>query len=196
MTRRWVKVCGMTSAAGVAAALEAGADAIGFVFAESVRKVDVDTALALAAPARGRAAIVAVMRHPEPAAAAAIVARFAPDWLQTDAGDFAALALPPGVAALPVYRDSAPPDPGRLPARLLYESDHSGSGATADWTRAKALAGQTWLTLAGGLNPGNVGPAIENVAPAGVDVSSGVESRPGIKDPDLIHAFVAAARRA
>ncbi|MEM8981538.1 MAG: phosphoribosylanthranilate isomerase [Pseudomonadota bacterium] len=193
--KHWVKICGMTGPADVAAALAAGADAIGFVFATSVRQVGIAQAVALAAPARGQVAIVAVMRHPPADLARAVIERFDPDIVQTDAADFAALPLPPRIRPLPVYRDSAPPATDGLPATLLYESDSSGSGGRADWQAAAGYARATDVVLAGGLNPDNVAAAIEAVQPAGVDVSSGVEARPGVKDPQRIHAFVAAARR-
>ena len=195
MTARWIKICGLSSAADVAAAAAAGADAIGFVFAPSVREVTPALAAQLAEPVRGQMAIVAVMRHPAPAAAHAALAALQPDYLQTDAGDYAQLELPAATRALPVYRDSVPL-PAALSGRFLYESDMSGSGRVADWTRARDFAAAGELVLAGGLGPANVAAAIEAVQPAGVDVSSGVESSPGQKDPALIRSFVAAARRA
>jgi phosphoribosylanthranilate isomerase len=75
----WVKICGMTTAAAVTAALEAGADAIGFVFAESVRRVTPQVAAQLATPARGRVPCVAVIRHATQQECDSILAEFAPD---------------------------------------------------------------------------------------------------------------------
>jgi phosphoribosylanthranilate isomerase len=86
--------------------------------------------------------------------------------------------------------------PQPLPARLLFEGPVSGSGATADWAQACELAGRTGLVLAGGLRPANVAAAIGRVRPYGVDVSSGVESQPGVKSPALVLEFVKAARAA
>ena len=86
--------------------------------------------------------------------------------------------------------------PGRLPERVLYEGALSGTGRTADWARAHALAKRTEVLLAGGLNPDNVADAIRIVRPWGVDVSSGVESTPGTKSSSKITDFVAAARAA
>ena len=200
----WVKVCGMTTPEAVAAALEAGADAIGFVFAKSVREVTPAAARALAAPARGRVACVAVTQHPEARALQEILAAFAPDLLQTDATDLEALAAA-GVQCpvLPVFRAGGPPSgsssrplPEPLPTKLLFEGPVSGTGETADWERARELALRTRLVLAGGLRPANVERAIARVRPYGVDVSSGVESRPGVKSPALILEFVKAARAA
>jgi phosphoribosylanthranilate isomerase len=191
----WIKVCGLTSDAAVAAALEAGADAIGFVFAPSVRRVAPAEAVRLAAPARGRASCVAVTRHPEPALVAEILDVFRPDVLQTDAGDLAELDVAGRCATLPVLRSGAAFS-GPVPARVLYEGPVSGSGTVADWAAARDLARRTELVLAGGLNPRNVGEAVRAVRPFGVDVSSGVESAPGVKSPGLIREFVQAARAA
>jgi len=185
----------MTSEAAVAAALEAGADAIGFVFAPSVRRVAPAEAVRLAAPARGRASCVAVTRHPEPALVAEILDVFGPDVLQTDAVDLAGLDVAGRCATLPVLRSGAVA-PAPLPARLLYEGPVSGSGQVADWTAAQVLARRAELVLAGGLNAANVGAAIHAVQPFGVDVSSGVESAPGVKSATLINEFVRAARAA
>lgn len=195
MSAMWIKVCGLTTEDAVAAALAAGVDAVGFVFASSVRRVAPDEAARLAAPARGRVACVAVTRHPDPALVAEILDVFAPDVLQTDVDDVAALDLAGRCAVLPVLR-SGTVAPAPLPARLLYEGPVSGSGQVADWTAARALARRAELVLAGGLNPGNVGAAIRAVQPFGVDVSSGVESAPGGKSATLIHEFVRAARAA
>ncbi len=192
----WIKVCGMTSTEAVEAALAAGADAIGFVFAPSVRRVTPERARELAAPARGRVACVAVTQHPDLRLLEEILAVFGPDLLQTDATDVA--QWPPGAVRcplLPVVRAGAAL-PRPLPERLLFEGPVSGTGATADWDRARELAAQTRLVLAGGLRPANVAAAVERVRPYGVDVSSGVESRPGLKSPALILEFVNAARTA
>ena len=116
----WVKVCGLTSPDAVAAAIEAGADAIGLVFAESPRAVSVDDAVLLAGLARGHAQVVAVMRHPERALAHEVQARVAPDLLQTDAADYEGFDLMPGIAALPVYRDHEVGDAAALPGPLLF----------------------------------------------------------------------------
>jgi phosphoribosylanthranilate isomerase len=86
--------------------------------------------------------------------------------------------------------------PHPLPGRMLFEGPTSGIGELADWGRAAELARQTQLILAGGLSAENVAEAIEAVRPFGVDVSSGVEETPGIKDPDKIFEFVRAVRAA
>jgi phosphoribosylanthranilate isomerase len=189
----WVKICGITSAEAMAAALEAGVDAIGFVFAPSIRRVEPAQAASLATAARGRCAVVAVTLHPSQSWLDEIVRSLEPDMLQADLFDLERLQLPPGLQALPVVRDASP----ALPAgRVLFEGASSGSGAVADWGIAGRLARERQLILAGGLNSANVAAAVRAVRPFGVDVSSGVESAPGRKSPELIREFVHSARSA
>ena len=121
----FVKICGLTDQESVAAALDAGADAIGFVFAPSVRQISPTEAARLAAPARGRALCVAVTRHPVNAELEEIFEIFSPDWLQTDHADISSLSartLEPlrRSRLLPVYRESEVLA-AELPARLLFE---------------------------------------------------------------------------
>lgn len=191
----WIKICGVTTPAAVSAAFEAGVDAVGFVFAPSPRRLTPRAAAALAAPVRGRLCCVAVTRHPTQAEADEIVTTFAPDLLQSDAADFVALRLPAQLAHLPVVRStSAVPVP--MPARILFEGPGSGTGNVADWSLAASLACRTQLVLAGGLSAANVAAALARVVPWGVDVSSSVESEPGVKSPAEIVKFVAAVRSA
>jgi len=191
----FVKLCGMNSESAVAAALEAGADALGFVFAPSVRRVSPAEAARLAAPARGRTCCVAVMLHPNPAEIVDVMRDFAPDALQTDLADEALLSPEAKRIWWPVLRSGrALPTP--LPDRVLFEGPVSGAGEAADWTMARSLAPMTQLILAGGLHSGNVATAIRAVQPFGVDVSSGIESSPGRKCATRIHEFVRAARAA
>ncbi len=199
----WIKVCGITTAEAVTAAAEAGADAIGFVFAPSPRRVKFARAAELALPVRQRLTCVAVMQHPAQSEVDEVVREFHPHMLQTDLADFAALHLQQRVSRLPVLR-AAPSDTAahassaltEYPPRLLYEGARSGSGEVSDWRQAAEIARHTRLVLAGGLHAGNVGEAIRVVRPFGVDASSGLESRPGVKDTGKITAFVRAARAA
>lgn len=192
MTRLVVKICGLTHRDAVAAAIDAGADAVGFVFSASPRQVTVDDALQLVSDVPASVARVAVMRHPSAEFAAQVVQQFAPDWVQTDLEDFAAFEVAPPARALPVLREGAIPD--TLPEWFLYEGARSGAGETVDWQQAAALAVRGRLMLAGGLSPDNVAEAVRRVRPWGVDVSSGVENAPGVKDTKLVRQFVQAAR--
>jgi phosphoribosylanthranilate isomerase len=191
----FIKICGMTTEAAVESALACEVDAIGFVFAASVRQVTAKRANELAAPARGKVACVAVTRHPTREQVAAILRDFRPDILQTDLDDIAGLELPETLSVLPVVRPG-PNTTCELPVRVLYEGPVSGAGQVADWDAAATLARRCQLILAGGLNPLNVGIAVRHVDPFGVDVSSGVEEQPGVKSADRIEKFVAAARMA
>jgi phosphoribosylanthranilate isomerase len=144
---------------------------------------------------------VAVMLHPSNEAWQRVLGEFSPDVLQTDAGDFAGLDVPAAVECWPVYREGhAVADTfnggQKLPGTFLYEGAKSGQGRTVDWSVAAGLARQGNMILAGGLGIDNVAQAIATVRPFGVDVSSAVESAPGVKDPALIERFVNAARAA
>jgi phosphoribosylanthranilate isomerase len=191
----WIKICGMTSPDAVTAAIDAGVDAIGFVFATSVRRVTPERAAELARGTRQRVTCVAVTLHPSQEEINEIERGFHPDLLQTDIGDYATLKIPRRLMRLPVLRSTHAPL-SEYPPRLLYEGARSGSGEVSDWTVAAAIARRTKLILAGGLTAANVGDAIRAVRPYGVDTSSGVESRPGVKSAQRIVKFVLAARAA
>ena len=191
----WIKICGMTTSAAVSAALEAGVDAVGFVFAPSSRRLTPHAAAALAQPVRGRVCCVAVTRNPTQQEVDEILTHFAPDLLQSDAADLSGLRLPAELARLPVVRSTGSV-PVPLPPRILFEGPGSGSGAVTDWSLAASLARRTKLVLAGGLSAANIAAALARVRPWGVDVSSGVESEPGVKSPVEIVKFVAAVRAA
>jgi phosphoribosylanthranilate isomerase len=191
----WIKICGMTSTVAVGAALDAGVDAIGFVFAPSVRQVTPERAAELARGTRQRLTCVAVTLHPSQAVVDEIERGFHPDLLQSDIDDYAGLKIPRRLMRLPVLRSTHAPLQ-EFPPRLLYEGPHSGTGTAIDWQPAALIARRTKLILAGGLNAANVGAAIQAVRPYGVDVSSGVESRPGVKSAARIIEFVKAARAA
>ena len=193
MNPPFIKICGMTTPDAVAAALACDVNAIGFVFAPSVRRLATSRANELAASAPHKVACVAVTRHPTRAEVDEILREFKPDILQTDIDDIEALQLPQTLSVLPVMRPG-PRAACAMPGRVLFEGPVSGSGQTTDWDVAAGLARRVQLILAGGLDPLNVAAAIHHVRPFGVDVSSGVESRPGVKDTLKIEQFVAAAR--
>jgi phosphoribosylanthranilate isomerase len=196
----WIKICGMTSPEAVEASLSQRVDALGFVFAPSVRRLEPLRAARLAAPARARALCVAVTLHPSQALIDQILREFAPDALQTDLEDLERLSLPSTLGRVPVVRAGTLAALGgaapAMPARVLFEGARSGSGTASDWDEARRLAAGVELILAGGLNASNVAAAIERVRPFGIDVSSGVETAPGQKSPHRIVEFVEAARAA
>jgi phosphoribosylanthranilate isomerase len=189
----WIKICGLTTREAVNAAVQAEVNAVGFVFAPSKRQVNAARAVELTQGVPSSIMRVAVMQHPSQTLVDEVCSMFKPDMLQTDYEDLPGLVILRGMQVLPVVRaGKAPPSP--LPSRILFEGPVSGTGETADWARAAQLAQQTRLILAGGLHSGNVSDAIVRVKPFGVDVSSGVESEPGVKDVKKIAEFVRAAR--
>lgn len=192
----FVKICGINSPEAVDAAVAAGADALGFVFADSPRQVTPEQAKALSAGVPPFVTRVAVMRHPHKELWERVLEVFEPNWLQTDADDFRWIKLPETCRALPVFRESNAPADSDLPDRLLYEGTQSGSGRVADWDEASGLARVAEVILAGGLTVDNVEEAIRFVRPWGVDVSSGVERARGEKDPVKIREFLARVRAA
>jgi len=191
-----VKICGLRDAATVEAAVAAGANALGFVFAESVRRVTPAEARAAAGQVPEGVLRVAVMRHPSNDEWQSVLSEFAPDVLQTDIEDFAALDVPDNVIRWPVVREGSAAVADELPEVFVYEGVDSGVGAKVDWSRAADVAALGRMILAGGLATDNVATAIRIVGPWGVDVSSAVESSPGQKDIDKISQFINAVRAA
>jgi phosphoribosylanthranilate isomerase len=189
-----VKICGLKYAATVEAAIEAGADAVGFVFAESSRQVTARHAAFIAANVPEHVLRVAVMLHPTPEEWEEVQTIFCPDVLQTDADDFRYLDVGDDVERWPVIREGEAPKVEQLPATFVYEGKASGKGEIVDWSIAADLAKRSRLVLAGGLSQKNVAEAIREVGPYGVDVSSGVETSTGEKDPELIRAFLETVR--
>jgi phosphoribosylanthranilate isomerase len=189
-----VKICGLSKAEHVRAAVAAGADAVGFVFARSMRRVEPSHAAAIAGGVPGTVRKVAVMLHPTNEEWQRVLRDFSPDVLQTDAEDFADLEVPASIERWPVYREGGEVD--AIAEIFVYEGPKSGQGETVDWSRAAEIARQGSMILAGGLGARNVAEAVATVRPFGVDVSSAVESAPGEKDSLLIEEFVTAARAA
>ena len=190
----FVKICGLSNEEHVRAAVEAGADAIGFVFADSVRRVTPAHAASISANVPSRIKRVAVMLHPANEEWKKLLEEFSPDVLQTDAEDFASLDVPDFIEQWPVYREGgSEPD---TQSTYVFEGQRSGQGETVNWSRAATIAEVGNMILAGGLAVSNVAEAIASVRPFGVDVSSAVESAPGQKDSQLINDFVNAAKAA
>jgi phosphoribosylanthranilate isomerase len=199
-----VKICGVTSPGAIQAAVQAGADAVGFVFAPSPRRLTPHQAARLAREVPPTLLRVGVFGAQVPAGVRDLMKLLALDLVQADAEACDRLdGLVPAAQRLPVFHDTDAAAPrieeflGRTPGekpRVLFEGSVSGQGVLPDWGRASRLARRARLVLAGGLTPENVRAAIRAVRPAMVDVSSGVESAPGVKDERRIRAFVMAVR--
>lgn len=189
--RPWVKLCGLRTVADVEAAVAAGADALGFVLAPSVRQVDEATAAQLLDAVPVGVLAVAVTRHPTPDELG-IVDRLPFDLLQGDATFTDALDTPywPVFPDGPDLADRVAADPRRgLWGTVLVDGPRGGGrGEPADWARVATL--DVPVCLAGGLHPGNVAEAIRMARPVAVDVSSGIEAERGVKDVDRMRAFV------
>jgi phosphoribosylanthranilate isomerase len=208
----FVKICGLRTIAHAVAAVEAGADLLGFIFAPARRQISPATAAQIsqavrsASPAGRRLTLVGVFVNEEPAQMRAIAAECGLDAIQLSGDEPAAIAEQlSDIALIKAIRFEATPTEDvwlqserpnvRLHVDAHVPGAYGGAGVTADWDRARLLARQRPIVLAGGLTPENVGAAIEQVRPWGVDVSSGVETD-GAKDVAKIHAFVTAARAA
>lgn len=196
--RIFVKICGLSTRDAVKAAVDAGADALGFVLAESPRRVTAAEAARLCRDVPYEFITVAVLQHPDQDEWDGLRALFRPDWVQADVADFDQFQPGTSIRRLPVYRDGPDLDidaAGREDL-LLFESVRSGAGQMPDLGRAAQIAAMTRVVIAGGLDPDNVADVIDRVRPFGVDVSSGVESSRGRKDPGKIRAFIEAVREA
>ena len=196
-----VKVCGICDADSAAAAVEAGADLLGFHFCPSPRRVTPEAARAIVESLGGhRPEIVGVFIDASPETAAEIADRVGLDRVQLHGSEPPGYRAPrPPIKALKV-RDGVLPDAEGWPDPVLLDSwsadQRGGTGQAWDWDLARPLLAARQVIVAGGLNPGNVRSLVERYRPYGVDVSSGVEGRPRVKDPDLMRAFVAAVREA
>lgn len=209
-----VKICGLSTAAALEAALAAGADMVGFVFfPKSPRHVGFHAARDLAGRARGRARIVALSVDADDGTLSRIVEALSPDILQLHGRESPArvkeigdrfgrstmkaigVAAREDLAAARRYEsaarclliDAKPTSGANLPG---------GNGLAFDWALMRDFSPRLPWLLSGGLDPANVAEAIARTGARGVDVSSGVESAPGVKDEARIRAFVAAARGA
>ena len=185
----WIKICGITSPKDAEAAIKAGVSAIGLVFAaSSPRRVTLEQARKIAALARDRVQLVGVFTEAGEVAAAHELVAF--DLVQIHGDAPLDVAVPLMRAVRPEHLDQTAFDESEI--ALIDGSE--GKGIAFNWARVRSRAGR--FVIAGGLTPENVGNAIAAARPYGVDVSSGVESARGVKDPVKIDRFVEAVRRA
>jgi phosphoribosylanthranilate isomerase len=209
-----IKICGLSTADALDAALAGGASHVGFIFfPKSPRNVSAGTAGMLRRAARGRAQAVAVTVDADDALLGGIVAAMAPDMLQLHGRETpervaevrARFGLPV-IKALPISDaadlDGAKPYLG-VADRLLFDAKPptgselpGGNGVSFDWRVLAALDHGMDYMLSGGLNAANIGDALSRADPPGIDISSGVESAPGVKDAGLIAEFFEAVRAA
>jgi len=207
-----VKICGITTLDALEAALAAGADMIGLVFfPPSPRNVSIPAAARLAARARGEAEIVALTVDADDDMLETICRAIDPDVLQLHGNETPErvaevrrrtgkrvmkaikVATREDAQAALAYRECA--DSVLFDARPPQGADRPGGhGVTFDWAVLDGIADQIPFMLSGGLTPENVTEAIRRTRARAVDVSSGVESAPGVKSPDLIAAFLRAAK--
>lgn len=214
MTNPLVKICGLSTPETLDAALDAGAAMVGLVFfPKSPRNISIENAAYLADQARGRAEIVALMVDPDDGLIDEVVERVAPDWLQLHGKETpercARIKMRTGLklmkalgvsqasdidAALPyiglvdrILFDAKPPKGGEVPG---------GNGIAYDWSLLKELDLGVPVMLSGGLAPDTVAEALAISGVSAIDVSSGVERERGVKDENLIRAFIANAKRA
>ncbi|GJD33905.1 phosphoribosylanthranilate isomerase [Methylobacterium aerolatum] len=207
-----IKICGLTTPGTLDAALAAGADWVGFVrFARSPRHVALEEARRLSAQAKGRAGRVVLLVDADDEAVAAAVEAIGPDLIQLHGretpGRVAAIRAATGRPVMKALGIAGRDDLAAIAAyaghadRLLLDAKAppgavlpGGNGVSFEWDILAGAALPADTMLSGGLAPGNVAEAIARTGLTAVDVSSGVESAPGVKDPDRIAAFVAAAR--
>ncbi|AGG88498.1 MULTISPECIES: phosphoribosylanthranilate isomerase [Rhodanobacter] len=204
MTR--IKCCGMTRVGDALLAARLGADAIGLVFtARSRRQVTLARAREIVAALPPFVASVALFMDDEPGLVRQVLDEVRPTLLQFHGNEsdawcaqfgrpfLKAIAMGEGVAALPWLREYPQAAGVLLDGHAAGEA--GGSGRTFDWSLLPRDPAQP-LVLAGGLHAGNVGEAVRTARPWAVDVASGVESAPGIKDPARLAAFIRAVRAA
>jgi phosphoribosylanthranilate isomerase len=207
-----VKICGLSTRETLDAALEAGADMVGFVFfSPSPRHLSLDTARELAKGVKQRAIKVALTVDADDRTLEDIVEALAPDILQLHGHEtparVSAIKRKFGrevMKALPVERASdlaTLPDYAAVADRILFDARPpkgatrpGGLGAPFDWQLLKNLDLKQPFMVSGGLHADNVAEAVRVTRAGGVDVSSGVERAPGVKDVEMIRAFIRAAR--
>lgn len=210
----WIKICGLKSEETIDAAIDAGADAIGLAhFPPSPRHLEIDRMAELARHARDRVEIVALTVDAADGTLLALREYVRPDLLQLHGReDVDRIAFARGLSGLPVMKAIGIRDATDLALareavqaadRLLLDAKPpkdatrpGGNGEPFDWTLLRDFDVPVPVALSGGLTPETVAEALAIARPDGIDLSSGVETAPGVKSPELIEAFVWAARQA
>ncbi|SRR5581483_3651524 len=218
----WVKICGITNLDDARTAVDAGADALGFVFYEkSPRNIEFDRAREIVSSLNGDVETVGVFVDQDPGKMIEVAQKLGLKAVQLHRTNLLTgnLGDQPGVAGLcaddikvyfvfPASGFMWPSEPGSRDRSGLAgifldsgtEQQPGGTGNTFDWKEARrlvsAMSQDVNVIVAGGLTPENVAGAIEVLHPYGVDVSSGVEAKPGKKDPQKVRAFIRAVRQA
>jgi len=198
-----VKICGLTRDEDVKAAVAAGADAIGFVFTASPRRISIDTAIRLSSYVPKGVLRVGLFLDQDRSEIDQVINSVSIDVLQFHGSETEqecrVFGLPWLKAVAMENAESAKQAESEYPGAmgLLLDSHatgkRGGSGKVFDWSLSRPIAKPIWL--AGGLNSANVAQAIHVVRPFAVDVSSGVEAAPGIKDASRIRTFIKAVRK-
>jgi phosphoribosylanthranilate isomerase len=198
----FVKICGITDPADAQVAVDAGADAVGVIFAPSRRQVSTDEARAIAAVVPDHVLVVGVFRDHLTREVVDIAGEVGLRAVQLHGSETPATsrAVHEAVPVLIRAMDPASPQMGEIDEHgadiVMLDAPVPGGGVPFDWTLVGDLTRRHRILLAGGLRPDTVTDAIAAVQPWGVDVASGVEARPGRKDHDAVRAFVAAAKAA
>jgi phosphoribosylanthranilate isomerase len=195
-----VKICGICDAAGATAAVEAGADLIGFHLCSSQRRVTPEEAKAIVDTLSLRPTIVGVFIDQDADEVRQMADFVGLDLLQLHGSESPGLDAGRPVMKVLKVKDGQVPDAEGWPDPVMLDSwsadQRGGTGQVWDWELARPLIAARKVFIAGGLEPGNVGKVVSGFKPYGVDVSSGVESAVRVKDPDKVRAFVHAVRLA
>jgi len=195
-----VKICGICDPASARAAVEAGANLLGFHFCDSPRRLTPEEARSIVEGLDARPVIVGVFIDEDPLVARQVAELVGLDLLQLHGSESPGFDGGRPVMKVLKVRESEVPDASAWPDPIMLDSwsrdQRGGTGRAWTWELARDLLRGRKVFIAGGLEPGNVGTVVRNYRPYGVDVSSGVESRLRVKDPAKIRAFIEAVRLA
>ena len=200
-----VKICGITNAGDARMAADAGADAVGLIFAQSPRRVSVEEARAVSIALPENVIRVGVFVDEEPAEVLSISHEVGLDLAQLHGDEPPETVTVLRGAGVKVMKALRVRDAATLEALDQYEAElflldaysaraHGGTGERFDWGVAKSLRGRDNIVVSGGLGPENVREAVEFFEPYGVDASSSLEDEPGRKNGELVRRFVLAAK--